>query len=79
MNPLLISLVEHIIKILVRLVIEKPPGPKQARTLPKTGNLFFFFLHNSMTHIDLDTTTTNTGILYGYTYIFIYYVHIHIL
>ena len=37
-NPLLISLVEHIIKILVRLVIEKPPGPKQARTYA----IFFF-------------------------------------
>ena len=41
-NPLLISLVECIIKILVRLVMEKPSGPKQARTY--AVSLFFFFI-----------------------------------
>ena len=44
MNPLLISLVERIIKILVRLVMEKTSGPKQARTYAVSFFFFFFFI-----------------------------------
>ena len=44
MNPLLISLVERIIKILVRLVMEKTSGPKQARTYAVSFLIFFFFI-----------------------------------